>query len=269
MPSNCQAMPRTSHGSLADVEVATVDARAVIVAALEDGLVEHVAHPLHLRAQVLDVVRVGYCLGGDALCDAQPVAREPRELLGVVGHEAHVADAQGHEDLRARAILARVDRQAQLGVGVERVRAALLQRVGVHLGAQPDAAPLLPAQVEHDTVAVVLDCLQRGLELRPAVASQAAEDVAGAALRVHAHERGARREREGRLVSRVVGRLDERDVLDAVDEALEAVRHEEAVLGRHLRWQAAPLDERLVAAHVRHDVRRRGEGDARLGGELS
>merc|ERR1711957_796034 len=61
MPSNCQAMPRTSHGSLADVEVATVDARAVIVAALEDSLVEHVAHPLHLRAQVLDVVRVGYC----------------------------------------------------------------------------------------------------------------------------------------------------------------------------------------------------------------
>ena len=101
-------------------------------------------------------------------------------------------------------------------------------------------------------------------------AVQAAKDVAGAALRVHAHECGARREREGRVVIRVVRRLDERDVLDAVDEALEAVRHEEAVLGRHLGWQAAPLDERLTTtAHVRNDVRRRCEGDPRLGGELS
>ena len=94
-PSEHQAMPRTAHGSpkgvveyyplpvlhIADVEVAAVDAHAVILAALHEGLVEHVAHPLHLRAQVLDVVRVGCRLGGHALRDAQPVARQPRELL--------------------------------------------------------------------------------------------------------------------------------------------------------------------------------------------
>jgi len=86
---------------------------------------------------------------------------------------------------------------------------------------------------------------------------------------VDPHEGGARRQRERGLVSRIAGRLDEGDVLDAVDEALEAVRREEAVLGRHLGREAAPLDESLIAAHVRHHVRRCGEGKPRLGGELS
>eukprot|EP00325_Prymnesiales_sp_UTEX-LB-985_P007166 CAMPEP_0174698202 /NCGR_PEP_ID=MMETSP1094-20130205/3849_1 /TAXON_ID=156173 /ORGANISM="Chrysochromulina brevifilum, Strain UTEX LB 985" /LENGTH=90 /DNA_ID=CAMNT_0015895323 /DNA_START=397 /DNA_END=666 /DNA_ORIENTATION=- len=45
---------------------------------------QEVAHPRPLRSQILDVLWVGNGVAGNALDDAQPIAREACEFLGVV-----------------------------------------------------------------------------------------------------------------------------------------------------------------------------------------
>ena len=86
-----------------------------------------------------------------------------------------------------------------------------------------DAPALVPADVEHDAAALPADRLDRGVELRSAVAAQRAEDVAGEALGVHADEHVL-------TVAEVAG--DEREVLAAVEQAAVADGAELAVLGR-------------------------------------
>ena len=66
--------------------------------------------------------------------------------------------------------------------------ALVLQRVGLELVAQADAAALVAADVDDDARALGGDQLERALELLAAVAAAAAEDVAGEALGVDAHE---------------------------------------------------------------------------------
>ena len=91
------------------------------------------------------------------------------------------------QDLRADAVVAQVDRQPELEVGVDGVQPLVLQVVGAQLVQQADPAALL-GQVEQDAGALALDHRQRGLELLAAVAAQRVEDVAGQALGVHADE---------------------------------------------------------------------------------
>ena len=93
----------------------------------------------------------------------------------------------GDEDLRPDAVVAQVDRQAELEVGVDRVHPAVLQLVGAELVEQPDPAALL-RQVQQHAAALALDLRQCRLELLAAVAAQRVEDIAGQALRVHADE---------------------------------------------------------------------------------
>ena len=52
----------------------------------------------------------------------------------------------------------------------------------MHLGAEADAAPLLPPQVEQHPPSVALDLGEGLFQLRPAVAAKRAKDVARAAL---------------------------------------------------------------------------------------
>ena len=96
-------------------------------------------------------------------------------------------EAQVHQDLGADPVVAQVGRHAQLEVGVDGVEALLLELVGLELVEQADAAALL-GEVEQHAAALLLDAQQRVLELLAAVAAQRVEDVAGEALRVHAHE---------------------------------------------------------------------------------
>ncbi len=91
------------------------------------------------------------------------------------------------EDLRADAEVAQVGGQAEALVGLDGVQAVLLQPVGAQLVQQADAAALL-GQVEQHALALALDHRQRRSQLPAAVAALRVEDVAGEALRVHAHE---------------------------------------------------------------------------------
>ena len=100
-------------------------------------------------------------------------------------------------------------------IGVE---SCVLQRIRVELGVQPDAPSLLP-EVQQ-VAARVGDPLDSFSQLRPAVASSAAEHVAGEALAVRTDQRHrprpARTERRGPITE------PEGEVLVAVEESVEA-----------------------------------------------
>ena len=70
---------------------------------------------------------------GTRLDDLEPVPLETAPLGRVVGHQAHGGDPEIHQDLRADTVLAAVDRQTQLDVGVHRVQTAVLQLVCLEL----------------------------------------------------------------------------------------------------------------------------------------
>ncbi len=53
----------------------------------------------------------------------QPVALQADHLFGVVGHQAHLADAQVHQDLGPDAVVAQVRLEPQLLVGLDGVLA--------------------------------------------------------------------------------------------------------------------------------------------------
>ena len=94
-----------------------------------------------------------------------------------------------------KVVVARLDRGADGDVGVDRVIALVLQRVGLQLVDEPDTPPLVVGQVDHDAERARRDDLHRGLQLRIAVAAQRMEDVPGHAAAVHAHDRQLPRRR--------------------------------------------------------------------------
>ena len=206
-------------------------------------VVERVAHPVALGAQVRLVVRVGRVHDRHLLGDRQAVALEAADLLRVVGEDADARQPEVDEDLRADAVVAQVDRQPELEVRVDRVVALVLQLVGAQLVQQPDPAPLL-GEVEQHAAALLLDHRQRRLELLAAVAAQRVEDVAGQALRVHADEH---------VLGAVDLALDHRDVVLVVDERAVADDGELAEAGRQPGRDDA-LDELVVAAPVGDQV---------------
>src|SRR5918995_3569310 len=149
---------------------------------------EMVTHPVPLGQQVGQVVVVRVWRERYPLGDLDPVVLEVAHLLGVVGQQPDLTDPEVPEDLGRRAVVPGVGRQSEIQVGVHGVAPALLELVGLQLGHQPDAAALVPAQVDDDATALSHDPVHRLVELRTTVAAAAAEDVAGQALRVHPGE---------------------------------------------------------------------------------
>ena len=115
--------------------------------------------------------------------------------------------------------------------------------------AEPDAAALVPAEVDDHAPALGRDLRERAVELEPAVAAHRAEDVAGEALAVHPHE-------DVVLAGDVAAH--ERHVLHAVEQALEHDRGELAVAGGDARLAHSP-DQLLAVAAVADEVRDRDE----------
>ncbi len=139
--------------------------------------------------------------------------------------------------------------------------AGVLQLVGLQLVHQPDAAALVAAHVQHHAAALPSDHLQRGVELRAAVAAQRSEHVTGQALGVHADQHVV-------PVSVRAGDVaaDQRDVLDVVVEGGVADRAELAVPGRDAGLGDA-LDVLLVLAAPRDQVGDRDQREVVFVGE--
>src|SRR5882757_7621611 len=119
--------------------------------------VEVVAHAVAFGFQVTQVLGVGVHGQGYPSDDAQPVALEAGALGRVVRQQPHRAHAQVVQDLRAGAVVARVGRQAELEVGVECVRAGVLQLIGLQLVQQADAPALVTPDVQHDSTPLAGD----------------------------------------------------------------------------------------------------------------
>src|SRR5439155_13431247 len=164
--------------------------RLALRVASEDVIeaLQQVSHARLLGAQVADVVGVGLGLERHPLDDLEAEALEAAVLGRVVRQQTHRRDAQVDEDLGPDAVLAAVDRQAELDVGVDGVVALLLEAVGPQLVGDADAAALVAAQVDHHAQALLGDVAHGGGQLWAAVTPQRAEHVAGVALAVHAHE---------------------------------------------------------------------------------
>ena len=173
------------------------------------------------------------------LDDVETEFAQLRGLLGVVREQADLRDAEIAEDAGRSRILARISRQAEGEIRVDRVEPALLQAVGAQLVDQPDAAALVPAHVDDDA-AVLFDGVQRRIQLRPALALQRSERLTGQALRVHPHQ------------CRLTGLTgDNGDVIGAGHAVLISEEAEDAVIGRHrgIRSQADPT---LAGTRRRH-----------------
>ena len=117
-------------------------------------------------------------------------------LAGLFVSSRTVLDAELEEDRRTDGVVAVVDGQAELDVGVDGVEPLVLQLVRPQLVGDADAAPLVTAEVDDDadgpsaTMRRIAAC-----ELRTAVAAPGPEHVAGQALAVDPHEHRRRRRR--------------------------------------------------------------------------
>ena len=193
----------------------------------------------------------------DPLDDLEAEALEAAVLRRVVRHQAHRRDAEIDEDLRADAVLTGVGREPEVLVRLDRVAALVLERVRPQLVPEPDPTTLVTAQVDDDALALGRDLFERLVELQPAVAAQRPEHVTGEALGVHPHE-------HVRLTGDVAAH--ERHVLDPVEQALEHVRGEVAVLRRDAGL-GHPPDQLLAVPAEADQVGDRDQLQAVLGGE--
>src|SRR5262245_22149991 len=140
-----------------------------------------------LGAQVLDVPGVGCDLERSTRLHPDAVALEPADLLGVVGEQADEPHTQVAQDLRTDAVVAQVLPEPELEVGLDRVAALVLERVGADLVGEADASSLL-VQVDQHAAARRGDQIERLAELVATVASLGAEHVSGQAFRVQPHQ---------------------------------------------------------------------------------
>ena len=140
--------------------------------------------------------------------DARPYPSRPARLAGLLVSSRMRADAEVDQDLRAGAVVAGVGRQPSSRLASTVSRPASCSWYACSLCSRPMPAALVPAHVEHDAAALGGDRGQRGVQLRPAVAAQRAEHVAGQALGVHPDQHVL-------AVAEVA--VDQRDVLGVVE----------------------------------------------------
>ena len=176
--------------------------------------------------------------------DFQAIAFEADDFLRVVREETHLAHAEVEEDLRADAVVAQLGGEAEFFIGFDRIETLLLKFVGVDFCGQTDAAAFVLAHVKEDAAAGAFDHLERGVELRAAIAATRAEDVAGEAFAMDADERGLG---FGNLA------FHECEMVCAIDERAIHVQVEIAVVGRHLD-DLLTLDEPFTRATVGDEI---------------
>ncbi|BAS94404.1 Os05g0460500 [Oryza sativa Japonica Group] len=129
--------------------------------------------------------------------------------------------------LGADAVLAGVDGEAELDVGLDGVVAVVLEVVGAELLAEADAAALVAAEVDEDAAAGLVDELHRQVQLVAAVAAGGAEDVAGQALGMDPHQD---------VLAHNVYHLCNSNVLGSIKLGLVAVSSEKAPFRRQTRY---------------------------------
>lgn len=142
-----------------------------------------------LGGQVQLVVQVLAHLQRYPLGDPHTKALQGVDLARVIGHQANGADPQVVEHRLANRIVALIGGEPQALVGLDGIRAAILQLVGADLVQQTDTTAFL-AQIQQHATPLGSDRAQGGLQLRTAIAAQAEQGVASQAFRMQAAQHG-------------------------------------------------------------------------------
>ena len=116
-----------------------------------------------------------------------------------------------------------------MNVGIYGVESLFLEFISRDFGHESDAAPLL-IEVKHDAFPFFIDQLHRFVELFPAIAAAAPENVARHATTVHAHQ-----DRFARLPRS----FEKRRVFETVALLFERNKAEIAVIRRHFDFLPA------------------------------
>lgn len=160
---------------------------------------------------------------GLAASDGDAAGGKRGDLGGVVGKQADPGDAKLVEHGSGDHEVAFVGVPAEGAIGIDGIEAAVLEGVGAKLADQADAAAFL-GEIKEDPGAFLAHAMQGGLQLRPAIAAQAAEEVAGEAFGVETGERG----RSGSVG--VLGLAD--DDGHMLDPGIRCAEGDEAGVGR-------------------------------------
>ena len=116
------------------------------------------------------VVAVGSHLKGHVFNHFKAVTLKAYTLNRVVGHQAHLGDAQYAQDVGAHAIIALIRFETQVDVSVNGVIAVFLQFIGFDFVHQADATPFL-IHVHQHTLAFFLYHLHGKMQLFAALAT--------------------------------------------------------------------------------------------------
>src|SRR5262249_13967760 len=114
---------------------------------------EQVAELISFRSHVPRALAVLRLHDRDPVVNSQAVALDATQFAGVVGDGSNRTQTQVEQDLRADAVVSQVGLEAELLVGLDGVRAVILQLVRLELVEETDPAPLL-VQVYDDTASL-------------------------------------------------------------------------------------------------------------------
>ena len=149
------------------------------------------AHAVFLGLQVFFGVLVGLDFGGYALNYGDSGAFQGGHLIGIVGDKAHGLYAEMLQHSGGQSVLAIVGIVAELFVGLDGVKAPILEFVSLELGHEADTAAFL-LLIDKDAGAGVGDHGESHFELLAAVTAHGSENVSGEALGVNTDERRSR-----------------------------------------------------------------------------
>ena len=150
--------------------------------------VEQVTHFFLLGPKVIFGGMNGRDDAGDPLRNGDSRFFERGDLLGIVRHQAHGAQAKITEDRTRQRIAPEIRFKTELFVGLHGIGTVVLKFVGAELIHQADAAAFL-VFVNQEASTFGGDGFECEFELGAAIASQAVENVAGQALGMDADER--------------------------------------------------------------------------------
>src|SRR4051794_20647707 len=105
--------------------------------------VDAVVGVLDLGVQVTQVAVGGEDTGRSGPPHAHAEVGQLGRLVGVVAQQVELVDPERGEHLRGGRVVARILGEAQCGVGLVGVETPVLERVGVQLVVEPDAAAFL------------------------------------------------------------------------------------------------------------------------------
>ena len=136
-----------------------------------------------------------------------PSASSAATLFGLLVSSRTSVDPELAKNRSGVGVIALVVGETETKVGIDRVEPAILQRIGAQLVGEADPPAFLP-KVEQHASARFTDQPKRFLQLRPAIAFERAEHVAGQALAMEPNQRRLATEcadEESNVVLSVVG----------------------------------------------------------------